>query len=156
MTAAEAAHEVVVAGAFAWTTAGGGAGSAAVGAAIAYNYVGQSFDTANPAVAEHYVPVDGANNASCTAYIDSSTLTVAGNLEVSAGYQPQDSLPSTIPVTIDGQTALTLDIPSSLQGQVVAVAIGGAKANTFALGGSLALSFIRETIDAHISSSTAT
>ncbi len=156
VTAAEAAHEVVVAGAFAWTTAATGTGSAAVGAAIAYNYVGQSFDTDNPAVSEHYVTVDGANNASCTAYIDNSTLTVAGNLDVSAGYQPQGTLPSTIPVTIDGQTALTLDIPSSLQGQVVAVAIGGANANTFALGGSLAMSFIRETIDAHISSSKAT
>ena len=156
VTAAEAAHEVVVAGAFGWTTAATGTGSAAVGAAIAYNYVGQSFDTANPAVSEHYVTVDGANIASCTAYIDNSILTVAGNLDVSAGYQPQGTLPSTIPVTIDGQTALTLDIPSSLQGQVVAVAIGGANANTFALGGSLAMSFIRETIDAHISSSKAT
>ena len=73
---------------------------AAVGAAIAYNYVGKSFDDANPAVVDHSEP----SGSSSQAYIDNSNVTVGGDLQVSAGYSPSSPLPDTTTANIDGGT----------------------------------------------------
>ena len=141
VAASESAMEVVVAGAIAI------ASGAAIGAAVAYNYVGESFDTANPEVAAH-----GSSTSSCAASISNSTVKVGGNLLVSAGYGPPNPLPSLSSVTIDGKTGFgqTLDMPVTVDTQLVCVAVGASFANTFALGGSVALDYIRQTIHATI------
>ena len=140
--ASESALMVGVAGAI-------GVAGEAVGAAIAYNYVGQTFDTANPDEADHAEPP----GSWCAAYIDDSTVSVGGNLKVSAGYQPPTTLPGTTTATINGDTGFgtSLSIPVSVDTQLVSVAVGGAGASGFALGASLTLSFIRQTIQASIS-----
>jgi len=142
VTASESSMEVVVAG-------DGGVAGAAIGAALACNYVGQSFNTANPDEEDEAETSDGSSEAS----ISDSTAIVGGNLLVSAGYQPQAPLPGTTSATINGDTGFgtTLSIPVPVDGQLVSVAVGGAGADTFALGGDLTLNFIRETIQATIS-----
>ena len=74
---------------------------------------------------------------------------------MSAGYGPPDPLPSLSTVTIDNQTGfgLTLSMPVTVDTQLVCVAVGASGANTFALGGSIALDYIRQTIEANIESS---
>ena len=101
-----------------------GVAGEAVGAAIAYNYVGQTFNTANPDEADHAEPP----GSSCAAYIDDSTVSVGGNLKVSAGYQPPTPLPGTTTATINGDTGFgtSLSIPVSVDTQLVSVAVGGA------------------------------
>ena len=126
-------------------------GGSAVGAAIAYNYIGGDFDPANP---DH---VDNTTNvgASNLAYINNSTVTVGGNLTVSAGLTPPSTTPNTSTVNFDGGTdnSLSFSVPVSINSQLVSIALAGSGANDFALGGSLTLSFIRETIHAYISNS---
>jgi hypothetical protein len=77
-------------------------------------------------------------------------VTVGGNLQVSAGYQPPNSFPTLTTATIDGSTGygVSITLPVTVDTQMVAVAVAGAKGNNFALGASLSLSFIRQTIKA--------
>ena len=101
------------------------------------------------------------NQSASLAYIDNSTVSVVGQLTVSAGYAPPSTLPSTtISQFANGEPnsmASYLDaltIPFSINTQLVSLALGGSGADNFALGGSLTLSFIREEIHAYISNST--
>ena len=65
---------------------------AAVGAAIAYNYVGGGFNPANPDQTNpNPTTTDGI-----TAYIDDSTVNVGGSLTVAAGFGPPSSLPGSV------------------------------------------------------------
>ena len=148
VTASEAAEEIVVAGSIAVAGLGMASTGVGIGAAIAYNYVGEAFDTANPQVSQH----SSTKTSSTAAYISGSVLTVTGSLLVAAGYAPANPLPDVTTVDIDGQTGfgLQLPMPVTVSTQLVSVALGGAAASNFALGGSLTLSYIRETITASV------
>ena len=68
---------------------------AAVGAAIAYNYIGGSFDIANPDVVNRTATATDQ----ITAYIDNATVTAGGDVDVSAGYAPPTTpLPTSVSV----------------------------------------------------------
>lgn len=150
VSATESALLVVVAGGIGVAMGGEtGTGKAAVGAAITYNYVGQSFDSANPNVADH----SDTGGSSCSAIIDASTITVGGGLTLASGFQPDSPLPGATNAVIDDQTGYgtVLQVPVSVDSQLVSVGVGGALADDFALGGSLTLAFSRQTITASIS-----
>jgi hypothetical protein len=157
VTATESALLVAVAGAVALTRSGSGSGAstgnAAVGAAVAYNYVGQSFDPSNPA----FPNGSPAPKSSVEAYIAGSQVTVEGDLLVSAGMQPPDPLPDVSQITIDGSTGFgfTLDLNDAIEvdTQLVAVAVGGAGAASFTLGGAVTMAYVRQTIQAYIADS---
>ena len=72
-----------VAGGFATATGGG----SAAGAALAYNYIGGSFDSANPEVFDR----DSGATDQITAYIDNAQVTAAGDLILAAGFKPSGS-----------------------------------------------------------------
>lgn len=59
---------------------------AAVGAAVAYNYMGGSFDAFNPDQRNR----DSTAVNAVSAYIDASQVTVGGDLTVAAGFKPAD------------------------------------------------------------------
>jgi hypothetical protein len=153
VTATESALLVAVAGAVALTRSGSGSGDAAIGAAVAYNYIGQSFDTANPA----FPNGSPATQSSSQAYIAGSQVTVDGDLLVSAGFQPTPPLPDVTQVTIDGSTGFgfTLDLSDAIEvdTQLVAVAVGGAGAASFTLGGAITMAYVRQTIQAYVADS---
>ena len=107
VTASEAAEEIVVAGAIAVSGLGMASTGVGIGAAIAYNYVGEDFDTANPQVAHR----SGSKTSSTAAYISGSVFTVTGSLLVAAGYAPANPLPDVTTVDIDGQTGFGLQLP---------------------------------------------
>jgi hypothetical protein len=153
--ATESAVLVAIAGAVG--VAAKGNTGAAVAAAIAYNYVGGQADPTNPDVIDH----SSGNQSYSQAYIDSSTVSVGGKLTVAAGFAPPATLPSTTITQFasgdPNSVAASLDtitIPFPITTQLVSLALGGTGADNFALGGSLSLSFIRETIHAGISNST--
>ncbi|WP_165229868.1 hypothetical protein, partial [Aquisphaera insulae] len=148
VTATESATTVAVAGGVGVAAPGGGSTGSAVGAAVAYNYVGQSFDPANPATVSTSTP----NGSTTTAYIESSTMVSGGRLQVSAGYVPASPL-GTTSISFDDKSdgPTSISVPVSVDTMLVSVALGGANANNFSLGGSLSLSFVRETIHAYVS-----
>ena len=150
--ATESAVEVALAGGVGLTADEDEVDETAVGAAIAYNYVGNQVNTYNPDVADH----DSGNNSSCLAYIDSSTVNVDGSLTVAAGYSPPDTYPSTTISSFTGVgDTIDLSIPlTKVDNQLAAIALGGSDAEQFGLGGFVSLSFIRETINAYISNCT--
>ena len=67
----------------------------AVGAAVAYNYIGGSFDIANPDVVNR----DSDATDQITAYIDNARSQAGGDVIVSAGYvAPTTPAPTTVSV----------------------------------------------------------
>ena len=131
------------------TAAGGvaastGAQSGAVGAAIAYNFVGGGFNPSDP---DQTNPSPTTSDG-ITAYIDDSTVNVGGTLTVAAGFGPPSSLPGSSSLDI---AVATIPLPETISDQVTSVTAAGAGAGTFALGGAINLNFIDNTIDAHIS-----
>ena len=79
VTAFESATMVVVAGGIGVST-----GGTAAGAAIAYNFIGGTFDDANPDL----IDKDSTAVDQITAYIDNAKVTAGGDVEVRAGYEP--------------------------------------------------------------------
>ena len=103
VSASESAVMVVLSGGIAI------AGGDAVGAAIAYNYIGGSFDPANP---DH---VDRTSTATdqVTAYIANSGVSAGGNITVTTGVEPPTTLASNTtfdPGTAVNTTANTIDV----------------------------------------------
>ena len=79
VTAFESDTMIVVAGGVGVST-----GGTAAGAAIAYNFIGGSFDDANPDL----IDKDSTATDQITAYIDNAKVTAGGDVEVRAGYEP--------------------------------------------------------------------
>ncbi|MEO8493909.1 MAG: hypothetical protein ABI614_02485, partial [Planctomycetota bacterium] len=126
---------------------------AAVGAAVAYNYIGQTFDLSDPA----FPNGSPAPNSSVQAYLNGCQVMVEGDLRVSAGLLPPDPLPDLTNVTIDGSTGFgfELDLSDSIDvnHQLIAVAVGGAGGATFSLGGAITMAYVRQVIQAYIADS---
>ena len=102
------------------TLGAAGAGTAAVGAALAYDYIGG--DPVDPVLNVPENPL-GSSQAQVSAYIDGSTVeSTHGNVYVTAISNPS----------------------------LVDVTVGGAGAGKVAIGGSLAINFIRSVVDASI------
>jgi hypothetical protein len=142
VTAYEEPVMVVLAGGIAISTSGG-----AVGAAIAYNFIGGSFDPANPNV----VIKPSSANDQMSADIENSTVTSAnGDVDVLAGYKKPSSLPGGGGISLLSAGSVTL--PVSVAQALVSIAIGGAGADSFALGGSVNVNLMRGSADAHITS----
>ena len=120
---------------------------AAVGAAIAYNFMGGSFDPANP---EDASEEDSNAQDSMTAYIDGSAVTASGNISVTVGFAP----PASTPNPTGALDVTTFTLPST-PGQLVSVTVAGAGGDDFALGAGVSLDYIRDTDDAHISNTPA-
>ena len=74
----------------------------AVGAAIAYNYIGGSFDPANPDVVDQNTTATDA----ITAYIDNAGVDAGGDIVVQAGYQPATT-PLPTNVRLPSETAIS-------------------------------------------------
>src|SRR5208337_1268211 len=124
-------------------------GGAAVGASIAYNYIGGSFDPANPNVMNK---PSTTTNQQVSATITNSKVTAGRNVCVEASFGPPPELPGSN-VSLDfGYTSVT--IPVNINSMLVSVTVGGAGADGFALGGSVNLNFLRESVNASISSDT--
>ena len=136
--------------------------SAAVGAAIVYNYVGVVPNTDDPdepsVVGTASNPGDpnlttvSGTGGTCFAEISNSTVTTGGYLSVLAGYQPPSPLPAVTSANIDGETGFPVAVPVSIPvtSQVVAVAVGGTGAQNFSLGGSIAVNLIKHDTEANI------
>ena len=136
---------VVVAGAIAISLDG-----VAVGGAIAYNYIGGSFDPANP---------DLTNTSSTVRLLDQAPgqrdhHRVQGHLHdgrcdwsrpISAR---RPSLPGSSPSLNFGLAQVT--VPIDVSSELVSVAIGAARAQGVAVAGSLNLNFVRESVVAAI------
>ena len=102
------------------TLGAAGAGQVAIGAALAYDYIGG--DPTNPVLNVPENPL-GSSQAQVTAYIDGSTVeSTHGNVNVTAYSSPS----------------------------LVDVTAGGAGAGKVAIAGSIALNFIRSVVDASI------
>ncbi|MCO6453768.1 MAG: hypothetical protein J5I93_00495, partial [Pirellulaceae bacterium] len=149
VTADESAMLIAVAGAVALSGHSSLGGDAAVGAAVAYNYVGQSFDSSDPA----FPNGSPAPQSSSQAYIQNSRVDVAGDLRIAAGFQPTAPLPDVTRVAIDGTTGFgfELDLNNAIEvdNQLIAVAVGGAGAASFTLGGALTMAYVRQIIQAY-------
>ncbi|MCY7332058.1 MAG: hypothetical protein LH649_05235 [Pseudanabaena sp. CAN_BIN31] len=78
MSATEKSNLYAISGGLALST-----GGAAVGAAIAYNYVGGSFDAANP----NAIDRNSTTKNKINAYIDNSKVNVGNNLSIVSGFQ---------------------------------------------------------------------
>ncbi len=90
VTALAADTLVVVAGGVGVST-----GGSAAGAAIAYNFIGGSFDPANPDLIDR----NSAATDQITAYVDNARVDAGGDIEVRAGYEPPTTpLPSRVSV----------------------------------------------------------
>ena len=145
--AVESAIMVVVAGALAISLEG-----AAVGGAIAYNYIGGSFDPANPNLT---APTPGSTSTTTTAphgvsaTITGSKVKAGGTVTVKADFGPPPDLPGNDPTIDFGYTTLTLPIDAS--SMLVSVAISGAGAQGVSVAGSINLNFLRENVAASIS-----
>ena len=126
-----------------------GAGGAAFGASIAYNYIGGSFDPANPnAISKPST----TTNHQVSATITNSKVTAGQNVSVEASFGPPPELPGSNDSLDFGYTSVT--IPVNINSMLASVTVGGAGADGFALGGSVNLNFLRESVDASISSDT--
>ncbi|MCB2040473.1 MAG: hypothetical protein KDH48_06615, partial [Rhodoferax sp.] len=133
---------VTVAGGFAAATSGGGN---AVGAAIAYNYIGGSFDVANPEVVNR----DSTATDQITAYIDNTQVVAGRDVVVVAGYQaPAGAVPASVQVWDESER---IDLPEDADSHLVSVTVGGAAADQFALGGSVSMNIVAHDITAYIS-----
>ncbi len=111
VTAADKASMYVIAGAVAVTT---GASTAAIGASLAYNYVGGSFDPENPNAISYNDGNHGSKNpsaaggdsqSSTTAYIDNSAVDAGGRVIVAAGYEA----PALVPLAAESFDSSSVD-----------------------------------------------
>ena len=143
LEAYESAIMVVIAGGL-----GISLGGAAFGAAIAYNYVGGSFNTADPNVLDDKPTVTSNHQVSAT--ICKSKVTAGKNVTVEASFGPPPTLPGSNASLNYGYASIT--IPTDINSEMVSVTIGGAGATGFSLGGSVNLNFVRESVLASISS----
>ncbi|MGA2700304.1 MAG: hypothetical protein ABSH35_04325 [Isosphaeraceae bacterium] len=144
LQAVESAVMVVLAGGIAISL-----GGAAFGASIAYNYIGGSFDPANPnAISKPST----TTNHQISATITNSKVTAGQNVSVEASFGPPPDLPGSNDSLDFGYTSVT--IPVDINSMLVSVTVGGAGADGFALGGSVNLNFLRESVNASISSDT--
>ncbi|MCA6555247.1 MAG: hypothetical protein IM583_01050, partial [Pseudanabaena sp. M114S2SP2A07QC] len=146
LTATESSTLYVVSGGIAGSSSG-----AAVGASVAYNYIGGSFDKANP----NLIDRNTTNTNKVNAYIDSSKVIAGNNISIEGGYKaPTDALadrPSIVTADQINTGLSTVTLPLRITSQMTTVTVGGAGASGFALGGAVSLNFIRNTVDARIS-----
>ena len=144
VTATESPVMVVLAGGIAISGSG-----AAVGAAIAYNYIGGSFDPANP----DHVNQNSTATDQVGAFVKNSSVTAThGDLDVLAGYQKPAVLPGSS-VSLFPAGTITLPVPVSQA--LVSVALGGAGGDAFALGGAVNVNLMRGSAAAEIVSTVA-
>src|SRR5208282_3085316 len=144
LQAVESAVMVVLAGGIAISL-----GGAAFGASIAYNYIGGSFNPTNPNVMNK---PSTTTNQQVSATITNSKVTAGQNVSVEASFGPPPDLPGSNDLLDFGYTSVT--IPVNINSMLVSVTVGGAGADGFALGGSVNLNFLRESVNASISSDT--
>ena len=123
----------------------------AVGAAIAYNYIGGTFDPANP---EATTTTDTTTIHGVSATITSSTVTAGKNVSVVASFGSPAQLPGSNDSLDFGYTSVP--VPVDLDSMLVSVAVGGAGASDFALGGSVNLNFVRENVTASVAKGSVT
>ncbi|MCR9293765.1 MAG: hypothetical protein NXI32_13655, partial [bacterium] len=139
---------VTVAGGF---SAALGSWGNAVGAAIAYNFVGGYFDLANPDAIDRD-PKD-EDKDQITAYIHESPVEVGGDIMVDAGYQAPAS---DTPISFDIWAEATEDdftLPGEAKGRMVSVAVAGTLGDNLAISGSVSVNIIAHTISSYISGS---
>ena len=143
LMAIESAVMVVVAGAVAISLEG-----AAVGGAIAYNYIGGSFDPANPDLTGTASTTTSSSKHQVSATITGSKVTAGGTVTVEADFGPPPELPGSNASLDLGYTQVT--IPIDVSSELVSVAVGAAAAQGVAVSGSLNLNFVRESVVASI------
>ncbi len=141
VTASEGATMYVLAGGIAVST-----GSAAVGASIAYNYMGGSFDPANPDAVDH----NSATTNGITAYIDGSTVEAGGSVTVGAGFAP----PSSVADPTSALVVTSFKLPTDTS-QLFSNTIAGSGGAGFALGATVSLNFVRNSENAYIANTPA-
>lgn len=118
------------------------ANDVAVGAAIAYTFVGGSFNVANPNVIDR----DSTTTNQIAAFISNAVVSAGHDIVVDAGYDPASgSAPKSFDVF---GAAVTL--PDAVNSRIVTVTVGGAAADAFALGGSVSVQFVAHDINAYI------
>ncbi len=134
---------VAVAGGFA-----GSSHSSAVGAALAYNYIGGSLDPGNPDLINR----DSTAVDQITAYVDNAHVLAGRDLLVSAGVLPATAVPPTNLNVYDDPESTDDDIllPEEANSQIVSITVGGAVANNLAIGGSISVNVIAHDITAYI------
>ena len=143
VTASESNALFSVAGAVAVAT-----GNTAVGGALAYNFIGGGFDSANPNFEDPSPDPD-----EITAYISDSTVTSGGDIVVQAGHgiSPDATSPS---ISIGD---ITIDLSFlDLSSQIVSITVGAAVANSEAISGSFSVDVIAHHISAYIDGTSAT
>ena len=147
VTATESPVMVVLAGGFA------GSANAAVGAAVAVNMIGGSFDQSNPdavATAEEASSPPSEGSDQVGAYIENSTVTATnGDVTVLAGYQKPSALPGS---SVSLLSAGTITLPVPVSQALVSIAIGATGGDSFALGGSVNVNLMRGSAAAYITS----
>jgi hypothetical protein len=117
--------------------------SNSVGASLAYNYMGGSFDPNNPDAIDENSTVTNQIDAS----ISGSSVTTPGAVTVAAGFSP----PATTPDPSGALGALTpVELPSTPTTQVYTATVAGSGAQTFALGAGVSLNFLRNSESASI------
>ena len=142
--ALESAVMVVVAGAIAISLDG-----AAAGGAIAYNYIGGSFDAANPDLTGTSNTVASTNKHQVSATITGSKVTsTTGDISVEADFGPPPTLPGSTDSLNFGY--VQVPVPVNINSELISVAIGAAGAQGVAVAGSLNLNFLRESVVAAI------
>jgi len=139
------------------TVGGAGAGTAAAGGSVALDQIHNSLDA---------YAADGATltasgavqvTSSDTPTIDGLAGGVAGAAAAAIGAAlATNDIASTVTAYADGAgTQLTgsnsVVISASSQGSLETITVGGAGADGFALGGSVSLNHVRNTLDAHVS-----
>ncbi len=142
--ALESAIMVVVAGAIAISLDG-----VAAGGAIAYNYIGGSFDPANPDLTGTSNTVASTNKHQVSGTITGSKVTATtGDISVEADFGPPPELPGSTDSLNFG--FVQIPVPVDISSELVSVAIGAAGAQGVAVAGSLNLNFLRESVVAAI------
>src|SRR5207237_256968 len=84
-----------------------------------------------------------------SAYIDGSDVHAGGDVSVFGGYEAPATLPGS-GYTVD-LAVTTFTVPVAVDSQLYSVAVGGAGGDEFAVGGSVDLNFVRDSVDARIS-----
>ena len=146
--ALESAFMVAVAGAVAISLDG-----VAVGGAFAYNYIGGSFDKANPDLTGTSNTVASTNKHQVSATITGSKVTsTTGDIKVEADFGPPPQLPTMTDSLNFGYTQIA--VPTSISSELISVAIGAAGAQGVAAAGSFNFNFVRESVVAAITGDT--
>jgi hypothetical protein len=127
--------------AFSGGIAGTGQG-VAVGASLALDYLGGSFNPNNPSALDGGTPTQNR----IIAVIDGSSVQAA-NISVTAGFSPPSSTPD--PTNVFGSLT-TFALPTNPTAQIFTISIGGTGAGSVALAGSVSLNWIKNDIEASI------